>query len=355
MAHKQLFISHISSEAELAQRLKQRIEADFLGMLDIFVSSDRHTIQAGTKWLDEVDRALKDADLQLVLCSMESVNRPWVNFEAGAAWLRGIPVIPVCHSGLAPRALPVPLSMLQAVECAKAEGLQKLYDAIATVLQVKTPRADFDTIAQGVRQFEEMYRLTILGVDRVEDPRILCAASQQYAEPSFGFHLDVQVLRATFGAERVTVETSVTRKRMTELLAGGRFDIVHLVTAVDQTTGDLIFSPVTVKSVEPVATKLDKLSATSFAALLRESQTRLVVLATCKALLLAVEVAHVANMAATDAEIAGETAAEWADCFYSLLRHGHPVFKAFDIARSQVDAPIRAVRQRDVAFSFPKS
>ena len=94
MAKKRVFISHISSETQLAQSLKQRLDRDFLGLLDIFVSSDQKTIQAGQKWLEEVDKALRSADLQVVLCSKESVGRPWVNFEAGAVWLRGIPVIP---------------------------------------------------------------------------------------------------------------------------------------------------------------------------------------------------------------------------------------------------------------------
>src|SRR5262245_61576268 len=106
MAKKRIFISHISDETELAQWLKACLDRDFLGALDIFVSSDRPTIEAGRRWLDEVDKALREADLQIVLCSRESVARPWVNFEAGAVWLRGIPVVPVCHSGLEPESLP---------------------------------------------------------------------------------------------------------------------------------------------------------------------------------------------------------------------------------------------------------
>ena len=66
---KTVFISHISDETEVARWGKARMDRDFLGTLDIFVSSDRSTIAAGRKWLDEVDKALKRADLQIVLCS----------------------------------------------------------------------------------------------------------------------------------------------------------------------------------------------------------------------------------------------------------------------------------------------
>lgn len=101
MAKSKLFISHISDESETAQVLKRHLAKDFLNLLDIFVSSDRKTIAAGSKWLDEVSFALRDAQIEIVLCSKESTARPWVNFEAGAGWIRGIRVIPVCHRGLA--------------------------------------------------------------------------------------------------------------------------------------------------------------------------------------------------------------------------------------------------------------
>jgi TIR domain len=350
MAKKSLFISHISNETELAQSLKQRLEKDFLGLLDIFVSSDRKTIQAGTKWLEEVDKALKDADLQIVLCSKESVGRPWVNFEAGAVWLRGIPVIPVCHSGMKPNDLPVPLSMLQGIEGSQPEGLQQLYDAIAAKLKINVPAVDFKAIADELKELEKKYMLARQVLERIENPRILCAASAQYAQPSLGFDLDVAVLEKAF-PQRVTVETELTRKRLLELLTSQRFDIVHLVVAVDPDTGDLVFSPIDFATYKPATPKPDKMPPKSFAALLLESQTSLVVLATCKALLLAVEVAHVANMAASDTEITGEQAEEWEDCFYGLLAQGKSLYKAFDITRSQISTPIRPIRHKDVAFA----
>jgi hypothetical protein len=60
---KSVFISHISAESDVAQWLKSVLDRDFLGTLDIFVSSDQSIIEAGQRWLDEVDKALKRADL----------------------------------------------------------------------------------------------------------------------------------------------------------------------------------------------------------------------------------------------------------------------------------------------------
>ena len=314
MPRTRVFVSHISSEAALAQALKQRLQRDFLGMLDIFVSSDQSTIGAGTKWLEEVDKGLKRADMQIVLASKESVGRPWVNFEAGAAWVRGIPVVPVCHSGLQPTDLPVPLSMLQGTALGDPAGLRKLYAAIAAQLGADCPAIDFGALAAELMAVEAQHGAVRQAMGVIRDPALLCAASAQYAQPEFGFELDIACLEAAFPG-RVTVEKSLTRKKLMALLTGGRFDIVHLVLPVHPETGDLIFSSVDTHTNLPRTGDAETMSPSSFSQLLVESQTRLVVLATCRALLLAVEVSNVANMAASDADITGAQAAEWSECF----------------------------------------
>lgn len=346
-ARKAIFISHISDEGDIAQWLKARLDADFLGGLEIFVSSDRSTIEAGRRWLDEVHKALKSADLQIVLCSQASVGRPWVNFEAGAVWLRDIPVIPVCHSGLTPDALPVPLSMLEGIALSDGDGLAKLYDAVAGAMGLRTPGVNFDALAADARALEAKNERKRGDIDFVPSPRILCAASAQYAEAQYGFHLDVGVLERYFPG-KVLVERALTPARLRDLLISERFDIVHLVLPVAEDTGNLIFDPVTHKSA--ITHAVATMSPAAFAGLLQESQTRLVVLATCKALLLGVTVSRYTNMAASDQDITGEEAAAWEDCFYRLLAQGKPVFKAFDITHQHMPAPIRAMTRKDVIF-----
>jgi hypothetical protein len=53
---KRLFISHIAEEREIAERLKTSLTRDFLGMLDVFVSSDTESIAAGEEWLKSIER-----------------------------------------------------------------------------------------------------------------------------------------------------------------------------------------------------------------------------------------------------------------------------------------------------------
>jgi len=350
MAKPKVFISHISKETELAQMLKKHLAKDFLNFLDIFASSDGKTIQAGGKWLEELSKALKEAQIEIILCSKESVGRPWVNFEAGAGWVRGIRVIPVCHSGMKPNDLPVPLSLLQAIEINQPESLQFLYEAIAKQLEMQAPAANFESIAHEVKELEKKYRQAEQALERIKDPRILCAASEQYAEPELGFELDKEVLEKAF-PKKITIERKLTSKHLRELLTTQRFDIIHLVLAVDADTGDLLFSPIDYTTYKPKTRKVDRMSAEGFANLVVESQTRLVVLATCNALSLAVEVARITNMIATNIEINGEVAAEWGQCFYDLLAAGYPLYKAFDITKTNISTPMRLIRQRDIAFA----
>ena len=349
IAKQSVFVSHISGETAIAQWLKAKLDRDFLGALDVFVSSDRMTIEAGRRWLDEVDKALKQADVMILLCSRDSVGRPWVNFEAGAVWLRGIPVVPVCHSGLAVADLPAPLSMLQAIALVDAAGLAKLYDVMAGTLGLNTPAPDFGAMAAEARDLEAKAERQALRIPVVEKPRVLCAASAQYAEPQYAFDLDVTIVEKHFPG-RVTVDRALTSAGLLDHLSSGRFDIVHLVTPVDPETGSLIFDPVDPETLVP-ANGADIMAPVAFASLLVESKTQLVVLATCKALLLAVEVATVANMAASDQDITGQEAADWAECFYGLLTKGKSVFKSFDLVKTQRKSSIRAVRHQDVLFT----
>jgi hypothetical protein len=55
------------------------------------------------------------AEIVILMLSQRSVARPWVNFEAGAAWLADKKVIPVCYGNLSKNALPHPYSAIQAL------------------------------------------------------------------------------------------------------------------------------------------------------------------------------------------------------------------------------------------------
>jgi len=149
-----IFISHITEEKEIALALKELISANFLDMIEVFVSTDPSSIKAGRRWLDEITDALKTCVVEIILASPKSVTRPWINFEAGSGWIRGIQVIPVCHSQMIPTKLPAPLNSLQSVIIDNA-GLNMIVSALAEAAKCRLPTVDFSSLIAKVREFEE--------------------------------------------------------------------------------------------------------------------------------------------------------------------------------------------------------
>ncbi len=154
MTKPTIFISHITEEAEIANRLKEFVERKFLRTVDVFASSHEQSIRLGDEWFKAIKDSISKCELMIVVCSEISVARPWINFESGAGWVRGIPVIPLCHSGLAPGRLPVPLSSLQAGMLNEQSDLQKLFGRIASVARIDSPLADDEQFFAQVKAFE---------------------------------------------------------------------------------------------------------------------------------------------------------------------------------------------------------
>ena len=165
---KRAFISHITEEAGVAAKLKAALARDFLQMLDVFVSSDGESISAGDDWLKSIDNALQQSALMLILCSPSSIRRPWINFEAGAAWMRRIPLIPLCHAGLTPGDLPAPLSFRQGLLLTESRGLRQLY---AQELGCAKPDSSFDSLAGALAKSGEALKPSERDVDLLDRDR----------------------------------------------------------------------------------------------------------------------------------------------------------------------------------------
>ena len=346
-----IFVSHVSEEAALAEALKDLLNGEFPDKLDIFVSSDRKSIRAGTEWLRELKAALSGAPIVIVMCSQESVGQPWVNFEAGGGWIRETPVVPVCHSGMSPSDLPVPLVMLNGIEANDLDGLQKLCDVIAEELGEESPESDRTGFVREFGKLEEEYLKSQDAARRIANPTVLCAATEQFGEPSYGFDQDVEVLTRHFG-DAVDVMRDLTSNRLREALAEKQYNIVHLVMHVHEDSGELVFDQVA-PGGHPVTRNPDMLTSSAFADLLeRSGNINLVFLATCRALFLGVDVARVTNMIATHVEVTGDLVERWSDCFYGYLQRGTPLYEATDATVNQISGvPLRLIPHKDFAFA----
>jgi hypothetical protein len=154
-----VFISHIHEEQDLAIALKEAIETGFPGMFSIFVSSDSESIASGQRWLDSITSALKSASAQIVLSSPLSLQRSWIHFEAGSAWVRDIPVVPVCHSGMHPGELPIPLRLLQSVLATDVASLRTMFSTLANLVDAPVPDSDLEHFAARAAAFTSVPRV----------------------------------------------------------------------------------------------------------------------------------------------------------------------------------------------------
>ncbi|HGI3940921.1 TPA: toll/interleukin-1 receptor domain-containing protein [Streptococcus agalactiae] len=156
MAKKKIFISHIGEESEIAKKFKKEILNYTNRGVEIFVSSDDESIYAGDDWEDEVKNNIKSCDMMLVLLSKKSLYRPWISFETGAAWVRGIKPIPICHGGLDTDSLPKPFSIMQALN-ADEKGLTKVFRRVSLLRDEDFVSADVTELINVIKSFDKKY------------------------------------------------------------------------------------------------------------------------------------------------------------------------------------------------------
>lgn len=167
---KQIFLSHIHEEKELALLIKNAIESEFSGFIEVFVSSDGVSIPAGSNFLKRIEDGLVNCIGAIYLISPVSVKRNWINFELGAVWIRNainqrnekedIPTLPFCHSNMSPSALPQPIGNLNAIVANQSSQLEFAFKSLQTAVGGKGAlRTDFDKLAQDIIDFEMKYTL----------------------------------------------------------------------------------------------------------------------------------------------------------------------------------------------------
>jgi hypothetical protein len=110
-----VFISYVHEDKEIAQAVQSLLVSTLSLEKEVFLSTDQAQVLAGHVWLEKVREALQSCELLLLLLSERSINRAWVNFEAGAVWLARKPVIPICIGRMLIEFLPQPYTGMQSV------------------------------------------------------------------------------------------------------------------------------------------------------------------------------------------------------------------------------------------------
>ncbi len=353
-----VFLSYRSVEARLADLLKTHLIQDFIGLVEVFLASDTTSVPAGSRWLAELIEGLQRAQFHIIICSNYSVSRPWINYEAGATGVRGIPIVPLCHSGLQPHQLPVPLSESQGGVITDPGALRKLYTSLAGFIGSTVPSVDFEKYAESFKELEtELARLAEReescarsGSDAtgqsvpevIKNPRVLCVTSQQFTE--LGYANQLQIVLDAFPKTIVhqIVLTSVDLRRV---LLENTVDIVHVAAFVCPRRGDLYFSSVELPLGRSNSKDVDRITADAFVALLEKAQTRLVVLGGSASQVLAAELLPVVNVIAARDMVSAKAMANWVETFYqSLMRE--PMAKASELASRVSQAPMKLYFQQ---------
>jgi hypothetical protein len=343
-----IFLSHITVESRLADLIKRHLIRDFIGLVDVFESSDRLSIPAGSKWLTEVMESLQRADLHMILCSQDATSRPWIQFEAGAAHLRGIPIVPICHGGLTCAQLPVPLSEYEGIQASDPKDLVALYRPVATALGCNIPEIDFQAFANEVTAFEAEYAKEKEAttpqvsfervVERIRDPRALCISSPQFTE--LGFENQLQTVLNAFPAVLPHQRVFSSAELRAALSGDQTYDVVHVAAFVCPRSGALYFTDVNLNTGESVVEEPDLLSADALADLLQVARAKLIVIGSCDSIALGATLVNVCHVIAARDMVSPKMMAAWVEAFYSRLPQ-HPLSEALDFAQKISRAPMR--------------
>ena len=137
----------------IALRLQKLLQGALSPAVPVFVSSDYKSIESGDKSYDAILDGLKRSQVVIVLISRDSVDRRWINFEAGFGMGQEGRVIPVTSRGFSKGDIGWPLGQLQARDLHDPEDVLALLEHIGSVCGVSSD-------GKSIREFiDELPRL----------------------------------------------------------------------------------------------------------------------------------------------------------------------------------------------------
>lgn len=125
-AIRRVFLSHAAADAPLAEYLSEVIRTS-VGNVEVFVASSPGQVETGEEWLTRIKQELRDSDTYLVLLTPTSIERLWIWFETGAAWMSERRLVPVVARGLEKNKIPPPLGAHQALSLDDERDVRQLF------------------------------------------------------------------------------------------------------------------------------------------------------------------------------------------------------------------------------------
>ncbi len=150
------FISHDSRDAEIAEAFSKLLSSVSAGVLKSFRSSDNkgnQGIEYGVEWYPKIIDALQNASDVVCLLTDNSINRPWILFEAGMAKGKlNTPILGI--------AIGVPLSKISTGPFAQFQNCDDDENALTKLVKqlvnkIPNSEPDEDVIRFQVQQFKK--------------------------------------------------------------------------------------------------------------------------------------------------------------------------------------------------------
>lgn len=137
--HRKIFLSHAQNDAEVASSLKVWLKSVF-DNVNIFASSDAHSMEMGADWYNTIDRELRECTIGILLLTETSIKRPWINYELGALRLAKKNTIPLCLGRVKKATLPSPFNHSHACDYENRDDRLNLLISIAKTFDFPTTR-----------------------------------------------------------------------------------------------------------------------------------------------------------------------------------------------------------------------
>lgn len=192
-----IFVSHISDEKDIVKQLTDSLSDAFLGALDFFVSTDYRRLSGGDEWFLKIKEEMNKCNIVFVVCSKKSVNKPWINFEAGAGWFLGKKVVPLCHSGLKPNSLPKPFDLRQVLDITNNDDVIALLNLLAKEADLNVPDIDINRFVEKLSKYQNKSHQDDVSMN------LLCGADVIYKDAVDLIDKTQKIIRATsFGDKK---------------------------------------------------------------------------------------------------------------------------------------------------------
>lgn len=228
----EIFLSHSARDRSIAEAL-QGLFANVFGTENIQVtfSSDQRPgggIAPGEQWLPWITRHIKRAGKTYVLLTPNSMGKPWILWESGAAagvalaTSRRIPVVPVTF-GISDTDIPSPFHATQIVQGDTRDGIIRLLHDINDRLDQHVPSGPFDaTVKINVPRFLNKVKTALAESPPVE--RLLASVPNSFSARELGgfwvtsfsfgskYHADIAEVSAE-SDRRVRVKNDVPSPR----------------------------------------------------------------------------------------------------------------------------------------------